>query len=95
MPLSVTLKRADEVVCSITNKKLFWCLNKPHQISWRDEIIGGTNFLRIGVEDRYNAHRLCRRKNVKGWEVIGIEPDVKVSRREAVDAARKLAESRR
>lgn len=31
---------------------------------------------------------------VKGWEVIGIEPDVKVSRTEAFDAARKLAESR-
>ena len=30
---------------------------------------------------------------VKGWEVIGIEPDVKVSRTEAFDAARKLAES--
>ena len=30
---------------------------------------------------------------VKGWEVIGIEPDVKVSRAEAFDAARKLAES--
>jgi hypothetical protein len=29
---------------------------------------------------------------VKGWEVIGIEPDVKVSRAEALDAARKLAE---
>lgn len=28
---------------------------------------------------------------VKGWEVIGIEPDVKVSRTEALDAARKLA----
>jgi hypothetical protein len=32
---------------------------------------------------------------VKGWEVIGIEPDVKVPRREALDVARKLAESRR
>jgi hypothetical protein len=32
---------------------------------------------------------------VKGWEVIGIEPDVRVSRTEALDAARKLAESRR
>jgi hypothetical protein len=31
---------------------------------------------------------------VKGWEVIGIEPDVKVSRTEAFDAARKLAEYR-
>lgn len=31
---------------------------------------------------------------VKGWEVIGVEPDVKVSRTEAFDAARKLAESR-
>jgi hypothetical protein len=30
---------------------------------------------------------------VKGWEVIGIEPDVNVSRTEAFDAARKLAES--
>lgn len=30
---------------------------------------------------------------VKGWEVIGIKPDVKVSRTEAFDAARKLAES--
>jgi hypothetical protein len=30
---------------------------------------------------------------VKGWEVIGIEPDVKVSRAEAFDAAKKLAES--
>jgi hypothetical protein len=26
---------------------------------------------------------------VKGWEVIGIEPDVKISRREALDAAKK------
>ena len=32
---------------------------------------------------------------VKGWEIIGIEPDVKVSRREALDVAKKLAESRR
>lgn len=31
---------------------------------------------------------------VKGWEVIGIEPDVKVSRTEAFDAAIKLAEHR-
>jgi hypothetical protein len=31
---------------------------------------------------------------VKGWEVIGIEPDVRVSSTEALDAARKLAESR-
>jgi hypothetical protein len=31
---------------------------------------------------------------VKGWEVIGIEPDVDVSRTDAFDAARKLAESR-
>jgi hypothetical protein len=31
---------------------------------------------------------------VKGWEVIGIEPDVTVPRREALDVARKLAESR-
>ena len=30
---------------------------------------------------------------VKGWEVIGIEPDVKVSRTEAFDAAIKLADS--
>ncbi len=30
---------------------------------------------------------------VKGWEVIGVEPDVKVSRTDAFDAARKLAES--
>jgi len=29
---------------------------------------------------------------VKGWEVIGIEPDVMVSNSEALDAARKLAE---
>jgi hypothetical protein len=32
---------------------------------------------------------------VKGWEIIGIEPDVKVSRHEALDVAKKLAESRR
>ena len=32
---------------------------------------------------------------VKGWEIIGIEPDVKVSRSEALDAAKKFAESRR
>lgn len=32
---------------------------------------------------------------VKGWEIIGVEPDVKVSRREALDTAMKLAESRR
>ena len=31
---------------------------------------------------------------VKGWEVIGIEPDVKASRLEAFDAARELAEHR-
>lgn len=31
---------------------------------------------------------------VKGWEVIGIEPDVKVSRTQALDAATELAESR-
>ncbi|HVH86970.1 MAG TPA: S41 family peptidase, partial [Terriglobales bacterium] len=31
---------------------------------------------------------------VKGWEVIGVDPDVKVARTEAVEAARKLAESR-
>ena len=31
---------------------------------------------------------------VKGWEVIGVEPDVKVSRDEAYEAAKKLAESR-
>ncbi|HEY2151474.1 MAG TPA: S41 family peptidase [Vicinamibacterales bacterium] len=30
---------------------------------------------------------------VKGWEVIGIEPDVKVPRSDALDAARKLAGS--
>ena len=30
---------------------------------------------------------------VKGWEAIGIDPDVKVSRTEAFDRARKLAES--
>jgi C-terminal processing protease CtpA/Prc len=29
---------------------------------------------------------------VKGWEVIGVEPDVKVSRTDALDAARKLAD---
>jgi hypothetical protein len=32
---------------------------------------------------------------VKGWEVIGIEPDVKTARRDALDVARTLAESRR
>jgi C-terminal processing protease CtpA/Prc len=32
--------------------------------------------------------------SVKGWEVIGIEPDVRVSATEAFDAARKLAEYR-
>jgi C-terminal processing protease CtpA/Prc len=32
---------------------------------------------------------------VQGWEIIGVEPDVKVPRREALDAAMKLAESRR
>jgi Peptidase family S41 len=32
---------------------------------------------------------------VKGWEVIGVEPDLKVSSTEAFDAARRLAESRR
>ena len=31
---------------------------------------------------------------VKGWEIIGIEPDVAVSRAEALDVARALAESR-
>ncbi len=31
---------------------------------------------------------------VKGWEVIGVEPDVKVSRTEAFEAAKKLVESR-
>jgi hypothetical protein len=31
---------------------------------------------------------------VKGWEVIGVEPDVTAPRREALDVARKLAESR-
>jgi hypothetical protein len=31
---------------------------------------------------------------VKGWNVIGIEPDVRVSRAEALDAARRLAEYR-
>jgi hypothetical protein len=31
---------------------------------------------------------------VKGWEIIGIEPDVKVSRTVAFEAARKLVESR-
>jgi hypothetical protein len=31
---------------------------------------------------------------VKGWEVIGIEPDVKVSRIEAFEAAKRLVESR-
>jgi hypothetical protein len=30
---------------------------------------------------------------VKGWEVIGVEPDVQISKAEAFDAARKLAES--
>jgi C-terminal processing protease CtpA/Prc len=30
---------------------------------------------------------------VKGWEIIGIEPDVKVSRAEALEAARRLIES--
>jgi hypothetical protein len=29
--------------------------------------------------------------SVKGWEVIGVEPDVKVSSTDAFDAARKLA----
>jgi hypothetical protein len=32
---------------------------------------------------------------VKGWELIGVAPDVKVPRREALDVARKLAESQR
>jgi hypothetical protein len=32
---------------------------------------------------------------VKGWEVIGIEPDVQASQRDALDVARKLAESQR
>lgn len=32
---------------------------------------------------------------VKGWEVIGIEPDVKAPRRKALDVARQLAELRR
>lgn len=31
---------------------------------------------------------------VKGWEVVGVEPDVKVSSTEALEVARKLAESR-
>jgi len=31
---------------------------------------------------------------VKGWESIGVEPDVKVPRSEALEAAKKLAESR-
>jgi hypothetical protein len=31
---------------------------------------------------------------VKGWEIIGIEPDVNVSRTDAFDTARKLVESR-
>jgi hypothetical protein len=31
---------------------------------------------------------------VKGWEVIGIEPDVKALRTEAFEVARRLAESR-
>ena len=29
---------------------------------------------------------------VKGWEVIGVEPDVAVSSTEALDAAKKLAQ---
>jgi hypothetical protein len=31
---------------------------------------------------------------VKGWEVIGVEPDVEVSSTDALAAARKLAEHR-
>ena len=31
---------------------------------------------------------------VKGWEVIGVEPDVKVSRTEALERAKQLLESR-
>jgi hypothetical protein len=37
--------------------------------------------------------RLTIHFRLKVGKVIGIEPDVKVSRAEAVDAARKLAES--
>ena len=32
---------------------------------------------------------------VKGWEIIGIEADVRASRREALDVAKELADSRR
>jgi hypothetical protein len=32
--------------------------------------------------------------DVQGWEVIGVEPDVKVSRTDALDTARTLAEQR-
>jgi C-terminal processing protease CtpA/Prc len=32
--------------------------------------------------------------SVKGWEVIGVEPDVKVPRSDALETAKKLAESR-
>jgi hypothetical protein len=31
---------------------------------------------------------------VKGWEIIGIEPDVNVSRADAFEAARRIIESR-
>ena len=45
----------------------------------------------LGIQE---AARTGNPYSVKGWEVIGIEPDVRVSATEAFDAARELAEYR-
>jgi hypothetical protein len=46
----------------------------------------------IGIQEETPPHNPYP---VKGWEVIGVEPDVQALRREALDVARKLAETGR
>ena len=53
-------------------------------------------FYRINDHFGIGIQHVARPDNpypVKGWEVIGVEPDIKVSRAEALDAARTLAEA--
>jgi C-terminal processing protease CtpA/Prc len=48
-----------------------------------------TDHFGIGIQESAPPHNPYP---VKGWENIGVEPDVKASSIEALDAARRLAE---
>jgi C-terminal processing protease CtpA/Prc len=50
-----------------------------------------TDHIGMGIQEESPAPNPF---DVKGWETIGVEPDLKVSRDEALDTAKKLAESK-